>query len=119
MHRKTYVAIFICMTSRAVHLELAADVSTKCFMAVLDRFCGRRGTPSHLFSDNGANLKGSANELYLTLKELQSATTQKTIHRWSYTKGLVWHFQPAYSPNYGGLWEAGVRTMKGLLRDSL
>lgn len=119
IHRKTYVALFVCMTSRAIHLELSVDVSTKCFMAVLERFCGRRGTPAHIFSDNGSNFKGACNELKLTLQELQTTQAHKEIHRWCYAKGVIWHFQPAYSPHYGGLWEAGVKTLKNLIRDSL
>lgn len=116
---KTYVAVFVCMSSRAVHLELAADASTPCFLAALERFCGRRGTPKHIFTDNGSNFRGARAELRCTMEALSHASAQSDIHRWSAEKGVTWHFQPAYAPNFGGLWEAGVKVMKNLIRKSL
>lgn len=107
------------MTSRAVHLELAADASTKSFLAALDRFCGRRGTPSRIYSDNGSNFRGGAAELRLIMKDHHSDDGRKDTERWSAAKGLRWYFQPACSPSRGGLWEAGVKTMKGLIRQTL
>lgn len=118
-HIKTYIAVFVCMSSRAVHLELAADATTKTFLAALDRFCGRRGTPSHIRSDNGGNFVGAARELKETLSELRQDEAKRKIHLWSADKGVQWHFSPALSPKHGGLWEAGVKTLKKLIRRTL
>lgn len=63
MKIKTYLAIFICMASRAVHIEVATDASTEAFLSVLDRFAGRRGFPNHVYSDNGGNFVSAAAEL--------------------------------------------------------
>ena len=49
---KAYVAVFICMASKAIHLELAGDLSTESLMGALIRFCGRRGRPAEMWSDN-------------------------------------------------------------------
>lgn len=117
---KTYIALFVCMTTRAVHLELAADATTASFLAVLDRFCGRRGTPNRIFSDNGGNFRGAANELHDIMTGLSSNQSKDAISKWSSERGLkIWSFQPACSPHRGGLWEAGVKTMKGLIRQQL
>lgn len=50
---KTYVALFVCCVTRAIHLELVADYSSAAFIAAFHRFSARRGRPAHLYSDNG------------------------------------------------------------------
>ncbi|GFT04977.1 integrase catalytic domain-containing protein [Trichonephila clavipes] len=41
--RKSYVSLFTSAVTRAVHLELVSDMSTKCFLLALRRFLARRG----------------------------------------------------------------------------
>ncbi len=55
---KTYAVVFVCMTTKAVHLDLCASLSSKEFRATLDRFIARRGCPADIFSDNGTNFHG-------------------------------------------------------------
>lgn len=60
---KTYIALFVCLSTRAVHLELVHDYSTSTFLAAFKRFCSRRGMPTLVVSDNGTNFHGAAREL--------------------------------------------------------
>ena len=39
---KVYVAIFICLATKAVHIELVSDLTTDAFLAALRRFISRR-----------------------------------------------------------------------------
>ncbi|XP_060859522.1 uncharacterized protein LOC132936768 [Metopolophium dirhodum] len=61
---KGYIlCVFICFSTRAVHIELVADLTTEAFLNVLKRFIGRRGVCSDIFSDNATNFVGANNRL--------------------------------------------------------
>jgi len=55
---KMYLAVFVCFTVRAVHLEYVPDMSTGAFIAALHRFVARRGLPTDIYSDCGTNFVG-------------------------------------------------------------
>jgi hypothetical protein len=59
---KCYVALFICMATKAIHLELVSNLTSEASVA-LKRFVARRGLTNHLYSDNGSNLVGANREL--------------------------------------------------------
>lgn len=52
---KGYIAVFICMTVKAVHVECVDGLTTDAFLAAFRRFIARRGLPSDMYSDNGTN----------------------------------------------------------------
>ena len=56
---KRYGAIFTYLASRALHIELAGDLSTDSFISALHRFTARRGDPQTIISDNGTNFVGT------------------------------------------------------------
>ena len=55
---KGYLAVFVCLATKATHLEAVSSKSTPAFVATLKRFISRRNVPSHIYSDNGSNLLG-------------------------------------------------------------
>ena len=56
--RKRYGCLFTCLSTRAVHIEVAISLETDAFLNALHRFIARRGTPDIIRSDNGTNLVG-------------------------------------------------------------
>lgn len=60
---KSYLCVFVCFSTKAVHFELATDLSTKAFLNCLRRFIARRKRCQAIYSDNGTNFIGAANEL--------------------------------------------------------
>ena len=69
-----------------------------------------------IYSDNGTNFVGADRELREAVQTLLSDETIDSILRQSKFHNMEWKFSPSSAPHFGGLWEAGVRSMKGLLR---
>ena len=110
---KAHICVFVCLATKAVHLEVVSEESTAAFQAALDRFIARRGCPSHIFSDNGGNFVGARNDLRGFYKFLRDKKNNEEIRHYLATHHEVtWHNIPARSPHMGGLWEAAVKSMK-------
>ncbi|XP_018403335.1 PREDICTED: uncharacterized protein LOC108780199 [Cyphomyrmex costatus] len=107
---KVYVVVFVCFKTKAVHLELVSSLTMEAFMAVFRRFCARRGTCMHIYSDNGTNFVGASNELKETYEFLRKEKDQ--IASQLAVQEIQWHFIPPRSLHFGGLWEAAARVQK-------
>ncbi|CAI6362474.1 unnamed protein product [Macrosiphum euphorbiae] len=106
---KVYIAVFVCMTTKAVHLEPVSALSTEAFLLTLDRFVGRRGLPSAIYSDCGTNFVGAARQLR------QLVNSPDSRDQFSGHIACEWHFNPPGAPHFGGIWEAAVKSAKSLL----
>ena len=58
---KAHICIFVCFSTKAIHLEVISDETTDAFLAGMDRFIARRGRPHSIWSDNGSNFVGAKN----------------------------------------------------------
>lgn len=110
---KSYCCIFVDMASKAVHIEAVSELSTDAFMAAFHRFSARRSLPADLYTDCGRNYIGAARQL----KEITSflKSNQEVIHTKLAALEVKWHFNPPAAPNFGGIFEAAVKSMKLLL----
>lgn len=108
---KSYISLFICFSTKAIHLEAVSDLSSDVFIAALKRFVRRRGCPQRIYCDNATNFVGARNELHeirqCIIQEAKTITNDFCIPR-----GINWNFIPPASPHMGGLWEAGVKSCK-------
>lgn len=114
--RKAYIALFVCLATRAIHLELVGDYSTPAFLDAFSRFCARRGLPESMYSDNGTTFVGADKELKLAYK---AALHNPNFLNSTAADNVTWHFLPPSAPHFGGIWEAGVRSVKYHLRRTL
>ncbi|XP_071576788.1 uncharacterized protein [Temnothorax nylanderi] len=109
---KVYICVFVCMSIKAVHLEVVSDLSSDGFIAALRRFSARRGLPEHVYSDNGTNFVGANNQLKELYVLLNSEEHKNLITRYASERRITWHFIPPAAPHFGGLWEATVKLFK-------
>ncbi|GFW68730.1 integrase catalytic domain-containing protein [Trichonephila clavipes] len=113
--RKSYVSLFTCAVTRAVHLELVSDMSTKCFLLALRRFLARRGNCKVIYSDNARTFKAAERELTYFANILKDSEFQSFVA----DKGILWKFIVERAPWWGGFYERLVKTIKDPLRKIL
>lgn len=113
---KGYVAVFVCLSTKAIHLELVSDLGTSAFIAAFRRFCARRGTPSHVYSDNGTNFVGANRVLKKEYREILDSINSSDFLKSISDQNIHWHFNAPAWPSAGGLWEAAVKSLKYHLR---
>ena len=111
-HEKRWGVIFTCLSTRAIHLEVAHSLNTESCIMAIQRFISRRPCPSEIFSDNATNFVAAEKELKNALKFVNNAQIQRTVAR----HGIKWNFIPPRAPHMGGCWERLIRSVKTALR---
>ena len=108
---KIWCCLFTCLTTRAVHIEVAQSLDTESCIAAVTKFIARRGYPSTIISDNGTNFVGAANELKSFMNEWDKAKFEGELAQ----KKIVWKFNPPGAPYFGGVWERLVQCCKKVM----
>ncbi|XP_055543105.1 uncharacterized protein LOC129728679 [Wyeomyia smithii] len=105
---KRWVVLATCLTTRAIHLQIAFTLSTdSCIMALRNIF-GRRGTPAVIYSDCGTNFQGASKEFKTAMENVDHDRLVKEFT----SAHTEWKFNPPASPHMGGAWERLIRTVK-------
>lgn len=104
---KRWVALFTCLTVRAIHLEVVHSLSSESCVLAIRRFIARRGAPAEFFSDNGTSFVGANKQL----QEEVNARNQVLATTFTNTN-TRWNFNPPGAPHMGGVWERLVRSVK-------
>jgi len=108
---KRYGCIFTCLRYRAVHIELANDLTTDSFIQAVTRFVGRRGPPRVIYSDNGTNFRGAETDVLNALKTWD----QERVGRELLQENIQWYFNPPAASHQGGVWERLIRSVRRIL----
>lgn len=104
--------MFVCMKTRAVHLDIVDDLRSSSFIACFESFVSRRGHCYKLYSDNGTSFVGAEKEIARAYKKWQEDGTIDGIAR----KGTRWIFMTPAAAHQGGIYEAAVKSMKHHLK---
>lgn len=100
---KAYLCLFVCLATKAVHLEVVSTLSTEGFIAALRRFVARRGRCSVIHADCGTNFVGARNQLSSLMNQASSA------------ENIEFKFNPPGAPHFGGVWEIQIKAAKSHL----
>lgn len=106
--RKCWIAIFVCMVTRAVHIDLVTDASSAAFISCYERFIGRRGHCNKLFSDNGTAFTGAEKGFRIAFQAWSAPDSIEHLNK----KGTRWVFMKPAAPHQGGIYEAAVKSAK-------
>ncbi|XP_068149714.1 uncharacterized protein [Drosophila tropicalis] len=112
-HEKRWGVLFACLTTRAVHLEIATSLSTDSFLCVLKAFIARRGVPRTILSDNGTNFRGASRVLKEHIERISTSAVEQQYPT------LEFKFNPPSSPHMGGVWDRLVRSTKSIRSEIL
>lgn len=106
--RKAWIAIFVCLVTRAIHIDVVTEYSAVAFIQCFERFVARRGHCRRLYSDNGTNFVGAYKELKSAFKEWHQPGAKDQIH----SMGTDWVFMTPAAPHQNGISEAAVKSAK-------
>ena len=106
--QKRYLCLFICLSCRAVHLEIAFSMDTDSFLNAFYRMVNRRGLPEEVIPDKSTNLVGAERELRQFVEQLDKNKIMATTAN----RGVKWHFNPPHAPHFGGVFETMVKSAK-------
>lgn len=112
---KAYIVLFTCAVTRAVHLELASDLSTSNFLLAFKRFISRRGLCKTIYSDNAKTFVKADN----LLNHIWNRISKTEILQYFTQNNIVWKFIVPRASWWGGFWERMVRSVKTPLKKVL
>ncbi|XP_037068883.1 uncharacterized protein LOC119090200 [Pollicipes pollicipes] len=108
---KRYGCLLTCLSTRAVHIDLAHSLGTDSFIIAMRRMMARRGKTKLVCWDNETNLRAGERELCQSLQRWNQAKIADTLSQ----EGVEWKFNPPAAPHFGGVFERLVRSAKRAL----
>ena len=115
---KRYGVLFTCMSSRAIHLEVAHTLNTDSFINAYRRFVGRRGPIRQLRSDQGTNFIGARNELKCALHELNYDNIRNDLTK-DNCDFVNFKMNVPDATHMGGIWERQIHTVRSIMNTLL
>ena len=109
---KSYVALFTCASTRAVHLKLCRDLSALEFQRTMKEFVARRGPPQVMLSDNGRTF-------IATKKWLKTLVKNEDLMNFLAVQRIKWKFNLSRAAWWGGFFERLVGIMKRSLSKAI
>ena len=105
---KAYILLFSCSVTRAVHIELASNLTTTDFIKSFKRLILRRGKPKIVYSGNAKTFKVGA-------KWLANINRDQKLHDFLSSETILWKFNVLKTT----WWDGQFERLIGLIKASL
>ena len=109
---KIYSCLFTCLTTRAVHIEIAHSLNTDSMINALRRFISVRNYLAQIRSDQRINFTKADKEL----KEAIEECNQHKINNFRRQKNIKWISKPPSASHMSGAWERMIRFVRQILK---
>ena len=114
--QKVWLCLFSCLAVRAIHLEVAHDMTAEQFLLCLRRFIATRGKPKQIISDNASQfkvVKSTVGEAW------QLSARSPYAQSYLANEGIKWSFITELASWMGGFYERLIGLVKQCLRKSI
>ena len=112
-NKKVWALIFVCLPSRAIHIEPLVGMDVSSFRNALSRFISLRGPVKTLRSHQGTNFVAAKSQL-------EQAINVGELSGFLDARNMEWIFNPPHASHQGGTWERKIgsvrRVLEALLR---
>ncbi|XP_063397214.1 uncharacterized protein LOC134681506 [Mytilus trossulus] len=108
---KRWAALFTCLTTRGIHIEVLEEMSSSSFINAFRRFTSIRGQVKQIRSDCGTNFVGATNELKIDTIRVDDDNIKDCL----YKSGATWVFNAPHSSHMGGIWERMIGVTRRVL----
>ena len=106
--KKSYILLFTCSLTKAIHLELLPDQTKEEFIRALKRLIARRGCSETIYSNNAKTFVAAS-------KWIKRINRSEILHHFPNNKGIKWKFNLSRAPWWGGKF----KRMVGLVKNTL
>ena len=113
---KVWISLFTCMSVRAVHMEVARDMTAEQFLHCFRRFTSQRGTPQIMYSDNAPHFKLVNKTLEQAIHEVLAS---ESVQTYAANHNIVWRFAVELAPWMGGFYERLIGIVKKSIKKSI
>ena len=114
-YKKVWIVVFTCLSTRAVHIDVATDYSTESILHTVRRLMAFRGDVRKIVSDPGSQLVGASREL----SDWRKGWDEEELIKFGATKNLQWDFIMANSQHQNGVTESMVKQVKAVQKSLL
>ncbi|XP_065222626.1 uncharacterized protein LOC135847123 [Planococcus citri] len=116
VQKKVFVSIFVCMITRAIHLELLENMTTQEFLLAFRNFIALRTIPKFVISDNAPQFKITKSVFENLWKQIIS---DNDVIDFCKNNSIEWKLLPEYAPWHGGFYERLIGIVKMSLKKTI